>query len=100
MKKQVNKPAVNTEQLTVEFWRGRFETAFGQFDGLTELAKVLGDTDEQFAGISGYRKLESVKRKQAGLILTATVVQLMEKLRPVEESLDDVLKRQKLVAPE
>lgn len=96
MKKQLIEPTVDPEILTVKYWRERFQSVFPRFKGLTELANVLGPLEEEFLGIDGYRRLESIKRDKASLELTAKAVILMEQTRPAPSKSESTLKRQKL----
>ena len=96
MKKQLNQPVVDLEPQTVKYWRKRFAEAYLRFKGPTELANVLGADEPFFAGVPGFRKLESVKRGKASLELTAKAVLLMDKLQPAPSDNRSLLKRQKI----
>ena len=96
MKKLVIEPTEETQQLTVQYWRERFDEAYKRFGGLTELAKEIGPLDDDFKGLEGFRRVESVKRGKAGLLLTAKAVRLMLQLRPKPEIRPSLLGRQKL----
>ena len=98
MKKQPIEGTVSAEELTVEYWRGKFPDAFSRFDTLIEVAEELAKLDPQsFGGIPGYKRLENVKRGIAGLLITAKAVRLMEQVRPAEPQKKSLLGRQNLV---
>ncbi|GAB2572058.1 hypothetical protein [Spirosoma areae] len=98
MKKQPIEPTVKEEELTVKYWRGRFPAVFGRFKNLVQVAEELAEIDSEFAGISGYKRLENIKRDKAGLQLTAKAVRLMEQLRPEVHHPPSRLARQKLAS--
>lgn len=86
MKNQAVAPAVDTDQLTVEHWRERFKEALPRFKSLREVAELLAREDAQFDGITGWDRLNNIKRGKGGLKITAKAVQLMDQLRPASQS--------------
>lgn len=92
--------AVDVQYLTVDYWHERFKEAITRFNGFVEMADLLAGADDYYKGAAGVLLLQRVQAGRAKLGDMAKAVQLMETLRPEENDLHLVLKRQKLVAPE
>ena len=73
-------PSANSDQLTVEYWRNRFRDDLKKFKSLAKLADVIGPLDGDFAGGSGYVRLQNIRAGRAGIQITAKAVRLMEKV--------------------
>ncbi|MEZ0607878.1 hypothetical protein ACAW74_05140 [Fibrella sp. WM1] len=73
-----NKRAVNTQALTVDYWRGRLQTLLPSKYSLRGLAAELAKNDDYYADVVGYSRMQNIVNGRGSLQATARTVDLIQ----------------------
>ena len=76
-----NERAVDSNLLTVEYWREQLLAYLPKNNSLRELHELLARRDDYYQRITGYARLQNITNRRGGVQPTARTVKLLQQMK-------------------